>query len=56
MWVLGIEPGPLEEQQMLLTTEPSLQPYYLFLFCLFVCLFVLRHSFSCVVLSGLELS
>jgi hypothetical protein len=27
MYVLGIKPGPLEEQQVLLTTEPSLQPH-----------------------------
>ena len=26
-WVLGIEPGPSKEQQVLLTSEPSLQPY-----------------------------
>jgi hypothetical protein len=26
MWMLGIESGPLEEQSVLLTTEPSLQP------------------------------
>ena len=25
MWVLGIEPGPLEEQSVLLTSEPFLQ-------------------------------
>jgi hypothetical protein len=27
MWLLGTEPSPLEEQPVLLTTEPSLQPY-----------------------------
>ena len=26
MWLLGLELGPLEEQLVLLTTEPSLQP------------------------------
>jgi hypothetical protein len=26
MWVLGIEPGPLEGQKALLTTELPLQP------------------------------
>lgn len=26
MWVLGIEPSPLEEQPMLLTSESSLRP------------------------------
>ena len=31
MWVLGTElPGPLEEQAVLLTTEPSLQPQPIF--------------------------
>lgn len=25
LWVLGIDPGPLQEQQVLLTTEPSIQ-------------------------------
>ena len=29
MWVLGIEPSPLEEQPLLLTTEPFLQPYFI---------------------------
>lgn len=28
MWVLGIEPGPLEEQSVILTTEPFLQPIF----------------------------
>jgi hypothetical protein len=27
MWVLGVEPGPLEEQTVLFSAEPSLQPY-----------------------------
>jgi hypothetical protein len=26
MWVLELNPGPLEEKVVLLTTEPSLQP------------------------------
>jgi hypothetical protein len=26
MWLLGIESGPLEEQSVLWTAEPSLQP------------------------------
>lgn len=26
MWMMGIEPMPSREQQVLLTTEPSLQP------------------------------
>ena len=30
LWVLGIEPGPLEEQPVLLTTQPSLQPLTVF--------------------------
>jgi hypothetical protein len=29
--ILGIRPGPLQVQQILLTAEPSLQPKYLFL-------------------------
>ena len=28
MWVLGIEPGPLEEQPVLLAPEPSLQTHF----------------------------
>ena len=38
MWVLGIEPGPLEEQSVLLTPEPSSSPwdiYFLFVEILF---------------------
>ena len=27
-WVLGTEPGPLQEQQVLLTPEPPLQPHW----------------------------
>jgi hypothetical protein len=41
--------GPLKEQLVLLTTEPSLQPEWLlsfFLFVLFVCLFVFRDMVS----------
>lgn len=35
-WVLGIEPGPLEEQPMFSTIEPSLQPrWWAFCFALF---------------------
>ena len=26
MWVLGVEPGPLEEQTVLFSAEPSLNP------------------------------
>lgn len=32
MWVMGTEPGPLEEQAVLLTTGPSLQSWFLPLF------------------------
>jgi hypothetical protein len=28
MWVMGIISGPLEEQSVLLTTEPSPQPHF----------------------------
>ena len=28
MWVMGIEPGPMEEQPVFLTTEPSLNPSF----------------------------
>ena len=30
MWMLGIKPSPLEEQPVLLTAEPSLQPWHKF--------------------------
>jgi hypothetical protein len=36
MWWWGIELEPLEEQSVLLTTEPSLQPIFLLLFFFFV--------------------
>ena len=45
MWVLGIKLRSLEEQQIFLNTEPSLQPY-------FVCIFETRFHF--VSLTGLE--
>lgn len=32
MGLLNLEPGPLQEQQILLTAEPSLQPYFILLF------------------------
>lgn len=32
MWVLGLNSGPLQEQQVLLTAEPSLQPHSMIVF------------------------
>lgn len=31
IWVLGITPSPLQEQQMLLITEPSHKPNWVFI-------------------------
>jgi hypothetical protein len=54
--------GPLEEQSMLLTAEPSLQPPSC-CFCLFVCLFFVlvwfwffETGFLCIALAVLELT
>jgi hypothetical protein len=47
--LLGVEPGPLKEQQVLLTTGPSLQPqehyfyFQLFLWLLFCFLEIMSH-------------
>jgi hypothetical protein len=30
MWGLGLDPGPLKENLVLLTTEPSVQPSWFF--------------------------
>jgi hypothetical protein len=51
-WDLNLEPS--EEQSVLLTTEPSLQPQD----CLFVCFVVLffETGFLCVALTVLELT
>jgi hypothetical protein len=31
LWLLGIDLGPLEEEPVILTAEPSLQPYKYFI-------------------------
>ena len=44
MWVLGLSPGPLQEQPVILTTEPSLQTHSFA--CLFSCLLALVFVFA----------
>jgi hypothetical protein len=52
-WELNL--GPLEEQPVLLTTEPSLQPLtYFCCYCLLVLFF--EAGFFCVALAVLELT
>jgi hypothetical protein len=55
--------GPLEEQSVLLTTEPSLQPsssssffFFSFSFFFFIYLFFFFTEFLCVALAVLELA
>jgi hypothetical protein len=50
-WVLNS--GSLEEQSLLLTAEPSLQPS-LFV-CLFVCFIYFKREFYCIVQASFEL-
>jgi hypothetical protein len=56
MWVLGIKLGPLEEQSMLLITEPSLQLHFVilkkkFLFYLFIDFIILSIIYLCMFVS-----
>jgi hypothetical protein len=52
-----LNPGPLEEQPRLLTTQPSLQPRAVCLFCFFVfCFLFFDTGFLCVALAVLELT
>jgi hypothetical protein len=44
MCVLGTEQGPRQEQQVFLTTEPSLQPSLSFCTCVCVCVCVCVHA------------
>lgn len=48
MWVLGIEPrsSALEEQSVILTTKPSLQPDWLFFFIVVVCFVFVQPSWA----------
>jgi hypothetical protein len=47
MWLLGIELKTLEEQSVLLTAEPSLQPIHMYVcvcvyiyICMYVCMYI----------------
>ena len=50
MWVLGNEPGSLEEQPVLLTAEPSLQPLVFPFLCFLTASFVSSDILVIVVL------
>ena len=58
MWCWEMNPGPLEEQPVLLTAEPSLWPIGLIfvVVCLGFCFVHLRWGSHDVALAGLELT
>jgi hypothetical protein len=57
MWLWDLNSGPLEEQSVLLTTEPSIQPpSFLFYKDLFIYLWIFETGFLCVALAVLDLT